>query len=306
MNSPFAPIPSPSHIAIRINSRGQSSESNFASPRFHHENSCTPYISKIYRSNLQSLALVLSFLSVGFAYASDLFPRQGLVPCGTSLSACVEYANAEGTCAELECVCSAAIGPGAQCATECYITANTVAFSVVSTVSSNCIASGYGAGASPTPTPEPTPAPTSTNSVGCAYNSACVEFSAGVAPCKDQACQCPIVLSYGSACSACYSTVYPEVASNISHALSDCSAAGYSTGGSGVTTTANSATTGGNTQATAASGTATTNAESTGSPNTTKASTSVASHYDGSWGLSAMFAIFVMVFMGSVVTLFLA
>jgi hypothetical protein len=73
-----------------------------------------------------------------------------------------------------------------------------------------------------------------------------------------------------------------------------------------VTTTANAATatTGGNTQATAASGTAATNANSTGSPNTKNASTSAASHYDGFLGSSAMFGILVMVFLGSVITLF--
>jgi len=92
----------------------RSSESKFASPRFHYENSCTLCISKVSRSNLQSFALALSFLSAGSLNVLDLLPRQGLVPCSTSLSACVEYANAEGTCAELECVCSAAIGPGAR------------------------------------------------------------------------------------------------------------------------------------------------------------------------------------------------
>jgi len=137
----------------------------------------------------------------------------------------------------------------------------------------------------------------------CDFNSACNVFSASVALCPltDAACQCSVITEYGPACSACYATAAPEDASAYAALLSGCGGGGGS--GSGVTTTTgNAATTGGNAQPTTVTAATNAKASSTGSPNTSK-STSGAAH-ERFFGISAVFWISVIVFMGSVVTLF--
>jgi len=133
--------------------------------------------------------------------------------------------------------------------------------------------------------------------------------SASVALCAltDAVCQCSVITEYGPACSACYATTAPEDASAYAALLSGCGGGGGS--GSGVTTTtgnaattSNAATTGANAQPTTATAATNAKATSTGSPNTSK-STSGASH-EGFSGVSAVFWISIIVFMGSVVTLF--
>ena len=247
--------------------------------------------------------MALSFLSTGFVYAANVLPRQGTdSPCSTAVPACVSWEAAFTSCQDLACECSAAVSLGTQCGDACYITANPSAYSFLSTLASACIASKTGGVPSVI-----TPAPTATgNPAGAANcntgNSACTAFSASVASCAetDEACQCPIVLEYGPACSICYASYEPNIASAYSALISACGGTG---GRSAATPTGNAATTGGNTQqATAATGG--TNAKTTtGSPDTTK-STSGASRYDGLFGFSAVLGISVIVFMGSVVTLF--
>jgi len=248
--------------------------------------------------------LALSLLSAGFVYAANVLPRQGTdSPCSTAVPACVSWEIAFTSCQDLACECSAAVSLGTQCGDACYITANPSAYSFLSTLASACIASETGGVPSVI-----TPAPASVNLVGAdecnTGNPACTAFSASVASCAltDEACQCPIILEYGPACSICYASYEPDIASAYSGLISACG--GINTGGGSVATpTGNAATTGGNTQqATAATGGA--NAKSTtGSPNTTK-STSGASRYDGLFGVSAVLGISVVVFIGSVVTLF--
>jgi hypothetical protein len=251
---------------------------------------------------VQSLTLVLSFLGAGFVHAAGVLPRQGTdAPCSTAVPACVSWERAFTSCQDLACECSAAVSAGTQCGDACYITANPSAYSFLSTLASACIASET------TGVPSViTPAPTATdNIVGgneCnTGNPACTAFSSSVANCAvtDEACQCPIILEYGPACSMCYASYEPEIASAYSAIISACGGTG---GGRVATPTGGAATTGGNTQTTAATGSL--NAKSTtGSPNTTK-STSGASRYDGLFGFSEALGISVFLFMGSLMILF--
>jgi len=102
----------------------------------HHENFGTHCISKASCSNLQCLTLAVSFFSAGFVYAANL-PRQNY-PCTTE-SACLTYNQAVSSCGDGDnCFCNAAVW-GAQCATDCLITASPVAYYPWSSASSMCL-----------------------------------------------------------------------------------------------------------------------------------------------------------------------
>jgi len=247
----------------------------------------------------------LSFLGAGFVYASGILPRQGTdSPCSTAVPACVSWEIAFTSCQDLACECSAAVSLGTQCGDACYITANPSAYSFLSTLASACIAS-HTSGAPASITPITTDLGTLSGANDCnTGNAACTAFSSSVANCAitDESCQCPIILQYGPACSSCYASYEPEIASAYAGIISAC---GGNAGGSVATaTTGHATTTGGNTQqATAAAGGTNAKSTGTGSPSTTK-SASGASRYDGFFGLSAVTGISVVVFMGSAVTLF--
>lgn len=176
---------------------------------------------------------------VDFLFSSR--PRQGTdSPCSTAVPACVSWEIAFTSCQDLACECSAAVSLGTKCGDACYITANPSAYSFLSTLASACIASETG-GVPSVITPAPTASGTLVGAADCnTGNPACTAFSDSEASCAvtDEACQCPIILEYGPACSICYASYEPDIASAYSGLISACGGTG---GGSVATPTANTA-----------------------------------------------------------------
>jgi trimeric autotransporter adhesin len=142
----------------------------------------------------------------------------GSDPCAT-LSACATVSAAVSTCSDDSCFCPTALPFIAACAS-CYASVNATSSADLLSASSLCVAESYTGVATST---------TVDFAVGPCVTP-CQKIDAAISSCTDDACFCPTLVSFGSACSACWATANGTEAGVLSSGIAGC-ASEFATGG---------------------------------------------------------------------------